>query len=689
MKNKFNFKQNIFLTSLLLLSGMQNVYANNSISNDTKNNYTGIETSNMDTKIRPQDDFYKYVNGSWLLNTPIPPDKSSWGSFQELRENNLTNLKSIIAKLENNQQIKYGTDEQKIADMYSSYMNESQIEQLGLSPIRTEMDKIDSITDKNQIPEIIAYLNQLDVYVPFVVYIHQDARDSTKMIVDLQQDGLGLPDRDYYLKFNDKKLMSIKDKYTNHIKNMLTLIGDKSPNKNAKDIVKFETKLAKIQWTKVENRNPIKTYNKVTLNNLKNLNDKFAWDAYLKEANLNGKISYFIISQPSYIKSLGILIQNVPLNIWKEYFKWQLLNRYAPLLPKKYVDENFSFYYTTLKGIPKQEPRWQKGIKVIENGIGEGLGKLYVNEYFPVQNKIYMEKLVDNLIETYRVSINELDWMSEKTKLQAQKKLNSLVLKIGYPSKWRDYSSLSINKNELIGNIIKANIFEYNRNLAKLGKPVDRTEWQMTPQTVNAYYDPELNEIVFPAAILQPPFFNIKADDAVNYGGIGAVIGHEISHAFDDEGSQYDESGNLRNWWTKEDHIKFKQKTQMLVKQYSQYSSLPGYNVNGELTLGENIADNSGLAITYKAYIKSLEGKPSPIINNTSGEQRLYEGFAQVWRGKVREAQIIDYIKTDPHSPPSVRGNGTLRNQDGYYRAFDVKPGDKMYLAPDMRVKIW
>lgn len=658
-------------------------------SGDAPHLSSGIEQKNMDTSVRPQDDFYTYVNGKWLEKTQIPADKSAWGSFYELRESTVAQLDTIIKDLEQNKSIKPASTEDKISNLYSSYMNEALLEKLKLKPITPIFEQIDKLSTKQQIPSLIAYLGKIGVDTPYSPEIHQDARDSSKVIVDLHQSGLGLPDRDYYLKTDDAKLSAIRSQYLVHIEKMLSMSGDKTAHQDAADILALETKLAAAQWTKVQNRDPIKTYNKIALDKLAILTPNYAWNSYLVDSGFKDKISYVIVSQPSYLQGFAKTLQDTPLSAWQIYFKWQVLRSFAPMLNKAYAGENFAFYGTILNGTPKQEPRYKRGIHLLEGTMGEGLGKLYVAKYFPAQNKQSMQKLVTNLMATYKQSIQELDWMSPATKQQAQKKLASMMLKIGYPDKWRDYSALQIDKNDLVGNVIRANTFEYSRQLNKLGKPVDRAEWGMTPQTVNAYYNPELNEIVFPAAILQPPFFNVHADSAVNYGGIGAVIGHEISHAFDDQGSQYDEIGNLRDWWTKDDHIKFAAKTKQLVKQYAAYSPLPGYFVNGELTLGENIADNSGLAIAYKAYLLSLAGKASPIIDKTTGEQRLYEGWAQVWRGKVREAQMINRIKTDPHSPPEVRGNATLRNQPGFYKAFDVKPTDKMYLPPEQRVIIW
>jgi predicted metalloendopeptidase len=415
----------------------------------------------------------------------------------------------------------------------------------------------------------------------------------------------------------------------------------------------------------------------------------FGWQRYVERSGLQGKTDYVIIQQPSYFSGLDKLIADTPLGVWKSYFKWHQLSAAAPFLSKAFVDERFAFTGTTLRGIPENRPRWKRGMAVLDESMGEAIGRLYVAKYFPPQNKARMEALVQNLLEAYRRDIVTLDWMSPETKKGAQEKLAKLVTKIGYPNEWRDYSSLTIARDDLWGNVMRATDFDYRRNVGKLGKPIDRNEWIMTPQTVNAYYNPVMNEIVFPAAILQPPFFDATADDAVNYGGIVAVIGHEVSHGFDDQGSQYDADGNLKDWFTQDDHAKFAAKTKALVAQYNAYEPVSGYHVNGELTLGENIADNSGLVLAYKAYQLSLAGKASPTIDGFTGEQRFYLGWVQVWRGKVRENEAIQHIKVDPHSPPAVRGTAPLENQPGFYSAFGVKPGDKMYLSPEQRVIIW
>ena len=648
----------------------------------------GIATEYIDPAVRPQDDFYEYLNGKWMKTVEIPADKSSWGSFAKLRDDTLPQLRTIIEKAAAGNPAK-GTDAQRIGDYYASFMDEAKLEQLGITPLNGELAKIAALKDKSELPALLAHLGKIGVNVPYDFGIHQDNKDSTKYVADIYQSGLGMPDRDYYLKADDAKLADAKAKYLTHVEKTLALAGDKNAAANAKAIVDFETELAKVQWTKVELRDPIKAYNKVPLADMGKVAPDYDWNGYLQATGIAGKTTYVIVSQPTYLKGFAEISNKTSLDTWKAYLTMHLLDAYASYLNKAFVDERFDFYGKTLSGVKEMEPRWKRGVGAIERSQGESLGKLYVAEYFPPERKARMEALVKNLLVAYKQSIDKLDWMSPATKKEAQAKLAKFTPKIGYPNKWKDYSALVVSRDDLVGNVMRSRDVEYNRELNKLGKPIDRDEWGMTPQTINAYYNPEMNEIVFPAAILQPPFFDANADDAVNYGGIGAVIGHEISHGFDDQGAQYDGDGNLRDWWTPADHKNFEAKTKMLVNQYNQFEPIKGYHVNGELTLGENIADNSGLAIAYKAYKISLKGKKAPVIDGLTGEQRLYMGWAQVWRTKMREQQQIVQVKTDPHSPGQFRANGTLRNQPGFYDAFKVKQGDKMYLAPQERVIIW
>ena len=650
---------------------------------------TGIATQYIEPSARAQDDFFEHVNGKWLKSVEIPADKSSWGAFHKLADDTQPQLRAIIERAVADKNAAAGTEVRKIGDFYASYMDEARLEQLGVAPLKDQLARIAAVKDKAALPALFAQLNRIGVNVPLSFYIHQDAKDSTKYVADLHQDGLGMPDRDYYLKNDDAKLLEIRTKYQQHVEKMLTLAGGKNAAADAKAIVDLETELAKVQWTKVENRDPIKTYNKVELTKLAAMAPGFDWNAWLAASGIAGKTDYVIVSQPSFFKGFADVLNRVPLSTWQAYLQLHVVNGYASYLSKAFVDQRFAFHGTTLAGIPQLEPRWKRGVSTLEGSLGDAVGKLYVKEHFPADRKARMEVLVNNLLAAYKDSIDTLDWMSPATKKEAQAKLAKFTPKIGYPSKWKEYTALSVKRDDLVGNVMRSREVEYNRELNKLGKPIDRDEWGMTPQTVNAYYNPELNEIVFPAAILQPPFFDAKADDAVNYGGIGAVIGHEISHGFDDQGSQYDGDGNMRNWWTEEDGKRFGEKTKALIAQYAAFSPLPGYHVNGELTLGENIGDNSGLAIAYKAYKLSLKGKPAPVIDKLTGDQRFYMGWAQVWRAKMREPAQIAQIKTDPHSPAQYRANGTVKNQPGFYEAFGVKAGDKMYLAPKDRVIIW
>ncbi len=651
---------------------------------------SGIDTSFIDNAVRVQDDFYRHVNGKWLDTTEIPADKGAYGSFTKIADDTQEQLRSLIEDAAKSTDAG-DADKRKIGDLYNSFMDEAALEALGLKPLDAEMQRIDSLKSKQEIAGLIAHLVKVGVDAPYAPQVHQDARDSTKYVFDIGQSGLGLPDRDYYLQ-DDPKLKQIREAYAAHVEKMLGLAGVKDAAREAQQIMALETALAKVQWTKVENRDPVKTYNKVELAALPKLAPGYDWKAYLSEAGIDGKLDYLVVSQPSYITSFNTILEQTPLPVWKAYFRWRLLSDYSPYLSKAFVDEHFAFYGTALRGIPQNRPRWKRGVSLVEENIGEGLGKLYVAKYFPPESKQRMDELVKNLLAAYRQDIDTLDWMSPETRKKAQEKLAKFTPKIGYPKTWRDYSSLEIVKGDVVGDAMRGQSFEYQRNINKLGKPIDRDEWGMTPQTVNAYYNPELNEIVFPAAILQPPFFNAKADDAVNYGGIGGVIGHEISHGFDDQGSQYDGDGNLLDapgWFTKDDLDKYKARTHALVEQYAAFEPVSGFHVNGELTLGENIADNSGIAIAYKAYQLSLAGKPAATIDGLTGVQRFYMGWAQVWRAKVRENEAIMRIKSDPHSPPAIRGTVPPMNQATFDEAFGIKEGDKMYLAPDKRVTIW
>ena len=646
---------------------------------------SGIQTQYIDPSVRVQDDFFAHVNGKWLKTTDIPADKASYGVGAMLNDDIQPQVRAIIEAAQADK--KAGPDARKIGNLYSSFMDEAKRMQLGYKPLAGELAKIRNLKDKKALPALMAHLSMIGVSTPYGMRVGQDARDSTRYAAYLGQRGLGLPDRDYYLK-DDARMLDIRAKYVKHIENTLGMVGHRDAAKAASDIMAFETALATVQWTRVENRDPVKRYNKMTLAKLAEVAPGFDWKTATDAAGM-GKVEYVIVAQPSYLTGMSTAIEKTELATIKSYLEWQLVRAYAEYLSKPFVDANFAFYSTTLNGVAQNRPLWKQAVAGVEATLGEAVGKQYVAQHFPAERKARMDTLVKNLVEAYRQSIDTLDWMGPETKKEAQAKLAKFTPKIGYPNKWRDYSALTIKPNDLVGNMMRSTMFEYQRGVAKLGKPIDREEWGMTPQTVNAYYNSSMNEIVFPAAILQPPYFDMRADDAVNYGAIGAVIGHEIGHGFDDSGSQSDGDGNLRDWWTADDRARFKDRTQMLVKQYSAYSPLPGYNVNGQLGLGENIGDNSGIFIAYKAYKISLGGKPAPVIDGLTGDQRFFMGWGQSWRIKMRDEAMINQIKVGPHSPGMYRANGAVINHPVFHEAFGIKEGDKMYVPPKDRVSIW
>ena len=650
---------------------------------------SGLDKSAMDPAIQPADDLYRHVNGKWLATATIPPDKAMWGSFMALRETTLDHLRQIIEAT--GAQPRDGAQRQ-IADLFASFMDEAAIVQNAPAALHDLLAAIDAVQDPTQLARFTARMSRMGLTAAYQPMVHQDNRNATQYIVDMVQDGLGLPDRDYYLS-DDLRFVMLRSRYQAYMERMLLLANVAQDAAQARDdamaIMTLEHGLAQVQWTKVANRDPIKTYNKLDRAQLQRLMPGWNWAVYWQELGLPASLQHVVVSQPSYLGNLARLAQKTPMTTWRLYLKWHLINGLAPYLSEPFVAAHFGFHGTALRGIPLNEPRWKRGVALVEQALGESLGQLYVARYFPPQNKARMEQLVSNLLAAYRESITRSDWLSPPTKTQALAKLAAFHAKIGYPEQWRDYSALHITRDDLVGNVLRAAAFEQHRQLSKLGQSVDRAEWHMTPQTVNAYYNPEMNEIVFPAAILQPPFFNMAADDAVNYGGIGAVIGHEISHGFDDQGSQYDGQGNLRNWWTEQDRNRFAAKTARLVTQYNQYQPVAGYHVNGELTLGENIADLSGLSIAYSAYQIAMRGTTPPVIDGLSGPQRFFAGWAQVWRAKVRDDEAIRRTRIDPHAPPQFRCNGAAVHNDGFYEAFSVQPGNAMYLAPEERITLW
>ncbi len=648
---------------------------------------SGIDKNNFDPGVRAQDDLYRATNGVWLKNTPIPADKSNFGAFTKLADDAQIQLRAIIEELAAKPDKKPGSVEQKVGDYYAAFMDQARADSLGLKPIEPELAKIDALRDRRDIPALMAELGRSGIDVPLTPFVHQDAKDSTQYAGDFFQSGLGLPDRDYYL-IDDAKFSGIRDQYRTHVQKMFELAGVADAASIAKDVIALETRIAQVHWDKVANRDPVKTYNPYEPAQLPGLAPDLDWAAYLKAVGY-GSLKQVLVAQPSYVTGLGKLLRGTPVETWRAYFKWKVLHARAALLSTALVDEDFAFDAKTLNGQQENRPRWKRGVAGIEGAMGEAVGEVYVDRHFPAKNKARMEELVQNIIRSYYTAIDGLDWMGDDTKKAAKLKLSKFKYKIGYPSKWRDYSKLEIVAGDSVGNSARAEAFEYDRNIAKLGKPIDREEWGMTPQTVNAYYNPEKNEIVFPAAILQPPFFNVQADDAANYGGIGAVIGHEISHGFDDEGSQYDGDGNLKAWWTDADRKKFEALGAALAAQYDTYEPIKGYHVNGKFTLGENIADLGGLTIAHAAYRLSLKDKPAKVIDGMTGDQRFFAGWAQVWRRNYREENLLTRLKTDPHSPSENRCNGVVINHPAFYEAYAVKPGDKLYRPPAERIKIW
>ena len=645
---------------------------------------SGVDLQYIDETIRPQDDFYRYVNGKWLKSYVMPADKSRYGSFNALRDKSEKDVKNIIDQLAG-QTFAKDTDEQKISDLYKSYMDEEQIEAAGMAVIDSDLARIDAI---NNYDDLLAYMSYADKYTdsPFGLYVYIDLKDSNSYITYVGQAGIGLPDRDYYFN-DDEKFKNIRANYLNLIENQFKNANFKNPTKSAQTVMRIETDIAKGHWTNVETRDNEKAYNLKTFEEFKALMPDVNLDAWFAGTDLP-KIDKIVVTQPDYMQKLNKLIKNTSIDDWKTYYQWKLINRVASYLPKKFDDENFKFYGTVLRGTTQQKPRWKRAISTVNGSVGELVGKVYVKSYFPPNAKKRMDDMIENLRNAYGDSIKELDWMSAETKLKALDKLSKFDPKIGYPNKWKDYSNLHISKDSLLDNMRAVANWRLQRNRSRLGKPIDRTEWSMNPQTVNAYYNPTKNEIVFPAGILQAPFFNLSADDAVNYGGIGAVIGHEMGHGFDDQGSKFDGEGNLNSWWTDEDRAKFNKKTAMLIEQYNAYEVLDGKaRVNGELTLGENIGDLSGLTIAYKAFKKAHPDNSK--IDGLTADERFFYGWAQIWRGKMRDEALLSQVATNPHSPGEFRGNGPLRNFPPFLKLFNVKEGDKMYLPENKRVKIW
>jgi predicted metalloendopeptidase len=646
----------------------------------------GIDTTNFDRSVRPQDDFFRFVNGGWLAHTEIPADASSWGAFNELRENSRAALHSIVEEAARSK-APAGSESRKIGDLYASYMDSARVESLGISPLKKDLAAIAKLTSTSQLPATFAHFARIRVQGPFSVGVGADQKSSRENIVSISQGGLGLPDREYYLS-NDAKMKETRDAYRAYITKLLTLAEQPDPAGAADRIIALETAIAGKHWDRAKNRDRNATYNKMTVAQLAAMSPSYDWRAYLKDAGL-GAAKDVVVRQPDYISAMDGVIKDTPASTWREYLTFKLLDSYADELPAAFQSARFDFRGRTLSGQQAQSERWKRGVDEVEGIMGEAVGKLYVQRNFKPAAKARMDAMVRNLRQAYAVGIDSLEWMSPATKAAAKAKLAKFTVKIAYPDKWRDYSKLTISRDDLYGNAQRAAEFRYDDMVSQLGKPVDKSRWGMTPQTVNAYYNASNNEIVFPAAILQPPFFDVNADDAVNYGAIGAVIGHEIGHGFDDQGRKSDGDGNLRDWWTPADAKAFEARTDKLGAEYDALEPLPGLHVNGKLTMGENIGDVSGLAQAYRAYRISLHGKEPPVIGGFTGDQRFFLGFAQIWRTKMRDDALRQQVLTNPHSPGMYRAYVPLTNNDVFMKAWDVKPGDKMYRAPEDRVKIW
>ncbi|HUQ48852.1 MAG TPA: M13-type metalloendopeptidase [Gemmatimonadaceae bacterium] len=646
----------------------------------------GFDTTNFDKSVRPQDDFFKYVNGGWLKTHEIPADATSWGSFNELSERSRNALHTILEEASKSN-APAGSIERKVGDLYATFMDTAAVEKLGITPLSRELKSIAALTSAAQLPAAFAHFGRLGVNTPISVGVGQDPKASDVNIVQVGQSGLGLPDRDYYLK-TDAKMQETRAAYTKYVTRLLALANQPDPAGAAARIVALETTIATPQWDRARNRDRNATYNRMTVAQLAALTPSYSWNTYLKDAGLTAATNV-VVRQPDYLKAIDPILTNTPVSTWREYLTYKLIDNYAGQLPYAFRAARFDFRNKFLSGQQQPAVLWKRSVDGVGSILGEPAGQLYVKRYFKPEAKARMDQLVKNILAAYRIGIDSLAWMSPETKLQAKDKLAHFTVKIGYPDKPRDYSALVIKRGDLFGNVMRRDEFQYNDAISRLGKPVDRTRWGMTPQTVNAYYNPSNNEIVFPAAILQPPFFNVEADDAVNYGGIGAVIGHEVGHGFDDQGRKSDGSGNLRDWWTADDAKSFEARTTKLGAMYAAINPIDDLHINPTLTMGENIGDLSGLAQAYRAYRISLNGKEAPVINGFTGDQRFFIGFAQIWRNKFRDEALRQRIMTDPHSPSMARAYVPLINNDAFVAAFGVKETDKMYVAPADRVKIW
>ena len=650
---------------------------------------SGLDLNHIDSSVRPQDDLFRFMNGKWLKESVIPDDRASDGAFYWLYQQAEKQVKQIILD-QAASNAAGGSNAQKIGDLYNSFMDEGKIEQLGITPIAKDLAAAASFKTADEFFQILGELESRGASGLFYSYVSTDNKDSSKNIVYLGQSGLSLPDEAYY---REGEYQEVRDAFLLHIEKIFGLANLPNGKAAALQVLELETQIAACHWDQVKDRDAEATYNKKSFAELTSLAPAFNWQLWITASATPAHVlEQVVVRQPSYFEGLSKLIQSFDTDKWRSWLTWHIISGASPYLNKALVDENFSFYGTTLSGIPKLKERWKRAVGLVEGALGEAVGQIYVDRHFGKQAKERMVGLVANLIEAYRVDIKALTWMSDETKEKAFIKLDKFTPKIGYPDKWRDYSKLTINPGDLIGNLAQISKYSQDYEYAKIGKPVDKSEWYMTPQTVNAYYNPGMNEIVFPAAILQPPFFDVLADDdAANYGGIGAVIGHEIGHGFDDQGSKYDGDGNLVNWWSDKDRAEFEKRTKKLIEQYDQLSpsAAPEVKVNGALTIGENIGDLGGLTIAYKAYEISLNGKQPPEIDGYTGAQRFFMGWAQSWRGKYRPEEVKRRIATDPHSPDEFRCNQIVANLTEFYDAFAVKQSDKHFMPEGQRVRIW
>lgn len=648
---------------------------------------SGIDHSGMDPDVRPQDDLFGHMNGRWVATTPIPADRGRYGTFDALRETAEAHVRAIIEEVAAGSP-EPGTVAAKVGDLYASFMDEEAVEVLGAGPLADEFAAVRAVEGPADVVLATGSLGRAGIGGFVIPFVNTDDRDPDRYVVYLEQAGLGLPDESYY---REEQHAAKREAYVGHVERMLALAGWEDPAGAAARVMALETRLAAGHWDKVTNRDPVKTYTLVDRAGLDALAPGIDWARYLEGLRApDGAFDAVVVRQPDHVRSVASALADEPVEAWRDWLAWHVVHGHAPYLSRDFVEENFDFYGRTLSGVPEIRDRWKRGVALVEEALGEAVGQLYVERHFPPHAKERMVELVDHLVEAFRQSLSTVPWMGDATRREALTKLGAFTPKIGYPDTWRDYGALEVEAGDLLGNVRRAVAFEVDRNLAKLGGEVDRGEWFMTPQTVNAYYNPGLNEIVFPAAILQPPFFNVDADDAVNYGGIGAVIGHEVGHGFDDQGSQFDGSGTLRNWWTDDDRAAFQALADALIAQFSQLESrdAPGSKVNGALTVGENIGDLGGLTIGHRAYRISLGGADAPVLDDLTGDQRFFLGWAQVWRGTARREEAERLLVVDPHAPMDLRANAA-RNLEEFHEAFDVAPGDGMWVAPEERVRIF